>query len=109
MQRFLDYDPVTKRTRTFHSNAEGTDFAVQSHFDVTDIVEENKARRAMTDERARFGDMTLIGQIPIHILTDLQRQNILDPEGNVLDEKKWLRWFHDPANSAWRTRGGRFM
>ena len=105
--RKLDYDPITKRTRTFHSNPEGTEYFIKSDFDVSDIVDANTAQFAMVDERAGWkGEMHRIASIPLHVMHELKLKNIIDPGGDVQDDAALLRWLNDPANRKFRTRPG---
>lgn len=109
--RELDYDPITKTRRTFHWDRDGN-YVIDTQQDVTDVLEQNKALHAMTDERARWTDRgagTLVGSIPMSVYFDLQKRGVIDAEGNVHDDKPLLKWLQDPENKHFRTRPGRLI
>lgn len=96
----FDADPVLKRTRTFHVTDED-EFVVASEHDVTDIVEFNRAARAASKRRAKWGEMTWVGQIPNAIFWDLWQKGIAQ------DDEALKKWLMDPDNSAFLVRDGR--
>lgn len=108
--RLLESDPISKRRRTFHANHDATDIVVYTESDVTDIVEENKARYATVDERARYGGDgwgPLMAKIPLDILMLWQREwaeNGLAPHEIEVDLARKL---DDRDNLFMRTRPGR--
>lgn len=97
-----DYEPLTKRKRIFHS-VSPDELVVESQYDVTDLIEANKGRMALVDERARWGDGRIVASIPTHIFLRLQEEGVTD------DEMAFLRWIQDPANSAFRVTPGKLI
>lgn len=106
MERLIDYDPVTKTRTVFEASPDGEEFRVTDIQDVEDIIEQNKREYAAVDERARYGDLARVARIPDVVVADLQRRGILDPDGEVKDEARFLKWLDDPANLHFRTRPG---
>lgn len=103
MADLLDYDPLIKRKRNFHILEGGDDYAVESQFDVTDIIEQNKALYNSVDERARHRSEVFnrVASLPLAVYVDLQNRGILD------DEKAFRKWLDDPENRHFRTRPGK--
>ncbi len=102
----LSHDPLTGTTEIFHfeegvSKSDGDTIVHQVVQDVTDIVEDNKARFADTDERARYGEMSRVASIPMAIYMDLRRRGVLD------DQEALRAWLNNPDNRVFRTRPGR--
>jgi hypothetical protein len=109
MKKFLSFDPITKVEQTFHSDFDGENFVIETKHDVTDIVEQNKARFAATDERARWGELTQIASIPMPLYFDLIARGVIDKDGHCNDDQALLRFLSDPANAHFRTRPGRLI
>lgn len=101
----LDYDPVRKRKRIWHEDGEG--WTVESRTDVTDVIEANKAAMSATDERTRWGELSRVASIPLDIYFRMKREGKIDPDGNVTDEREFLKWLDDPENILFRTRPGK--
>lgn len=105
MSKLLEYDPVTKTRKVFHDLG-NDEFAVETLQDVEDVVALNQAKYAATDERARWGEMAQVASIPMPLFYDLRSKGIIDPDGDVTDEKAFLRLLDDPAYRKLRTRPG---
>lgn len=108
-KRILDYDPELGRTRYFHSDATGDEFVVESVYDVTDVIEANKAEYAQTDEHAKWGELQRVGSIPMHIYMQLIAEKKIDGDGTCHDPQQLLKWLSDRDNLAFRTRPGRLI
>ena len=106
ISRPLLWDPLMKMRRIHHFDESNHRVTVETEIDVTDIVELNKAQMAATDARERWGTWTKVASIPLNVYFDLKRRGIIDPDGDVTDEKAFLKWLDDPANRAWRVRPG---
>lgn len=101
MARILRYDPVARKTARFHDHGDGK-VTFETLQDVEPVLDVAKAMRAVTDERARWGDgMAHVAFIPAVVVQDLMQKGILD------DEERLKAWLNDPANSAFRSRHGR--
>ena len=98
----LDYDPITKTKTLVHFSQDAEEFIVEDVHDVTDVVEDNKAAMAATNERARWADGlgSRVGSIPIDIY-----QREVAAKG--MTGKDLLKWLMDPIRSAFRTRPGK--
>lgn len=107
--RFLDYDPELKRTRIFHSDSTGDEYAIESVYDVGDIVELNRAKLAQTDERAKWGEWSQVGSIPMHIYHQLIADGVIDGDGTCHDPAPLLKYLSDRDNLDFRTRPGRLI
>jgi len=79
---------------------------IETSQDVTEIVERNKARYAQTDERARWGEWSHIGELPMAVIHDLNTKRILRGF-HVVDQKKFKDWLNHPDNRHFRSRPGR--
>lgn len=105
----LAYDPAVKKRTTWHEVDRGNEWVVESKVDVTDIVEQNKAEFAATDEHTRWGKpgevWAKVASIPNHIYFSLLRKGIVDPN----DDTSLLRWIQNRDNMAWRSRPGRLV
>ena len=108
-KRELSYDPVTKTRKIFHADENGENYTVETLQDTTDIVEANKAAMAQTDERARWGEMTHIASIPLAVYNQWLAEGVIDPAGNVTDDKRLLKRLQDPDWSKLRVRPGRLI
>ena len=98
----LQADPIRKKTTTMHIDRNADDYVIESKQDVTDIAERNKARMALVDENAKWGDMTQVAEIPVQVWFDH-----LVPSGIANDEKRLRKWLDDRDNLLFRTRPGR--
>lgn len=98
-------DPVAQIVRETH--VEDGDIIFETRQDVTELVEENKALYAMTDEHApwRDGFGTLVGRIPIALYFNLLVRGLIDEKGE--GDKSLLRYLDDRDNLHLRTRPGR--
>ena len=105
----LDWDPIVKKHTIWHELDRGQEFAVETKVDVTDIVEQNKAEYAATDEHARWGKpgevWSKVASIPKHIYFSALRRGLFDPN----DDQSILSWISKRDNLAWRTRPGRLL
>ena len=103
--RLLDHDKDSGISEFYHFDDSDGSFTIETVQDVTDIIELNKARSNAAT--GRYGDLTLVASYPLTILMELVKQNILDTNFNVTDQKKYKRWLNDPSNSVWRTKRGK--
>lgn len=103
--RVLDYDPVLRRKTVFWYDEKEQTQRLVEHWDVSPIIEANKADYAATDERAswrgggedEFG--TLVGRIPLSIAFD-----VLKKTGWGKDRAAVSRWLTDPENRHFLAR-----
>jgi hypothetical protein len=105
---FVDFDPALKRSRSVHYDPIADNFVLESKYDVTDVIERNKALYNATDERARWGEMTLVGSIPLSDYYRLKAEGAIDADGEA-DAVPLMRILQDPAYRDWRTRPGRLI
>lgn len=98
--RIIDHDPITRSTRVFHDNQDGS-FVTATIQDVEPLVDYNKREYAAKDERSRWGEVSRVASIPPALWFELVRQGI------AYDTKKLKAWLNDPDNRHFRTRPGR--
>ena len=103
-RRILDYDPELRRTTYYWYNDGDKQQRLTEHYDVSAIIEMNKAQYAATDERARWDIPNdklgiQVGRIPISIAMD-----VLKKTGWGRDRKAVSRWLTDPDNRHFMTR-----
>lgn len=79
---------------------------IETSQDVTEIVERNKARYAQTDERARWGEWSHIGELPMAVIHDLNAKGLMRGF-HVVDQKKFKDWLNHSDNRHFRSRPGR--
>lgn len=108
-KRLLERDPLTRTEKWFHWDATGDNYAVETKQDVSSIIEANKAEYAATDEHAPWGEMRRIGSIPMPLYYELQQKGVIDPFGEVKDEKPILKFLADRDNLDFRVRPGRLI
>lgn len=102
--RVLDYDPELKRTTYYYVDEHEMRQRLVEHYDTSDIIEQNKAEYAATDERASWkGDMHHVGRIPISIAHEVLRKT-----GWGKDREAVSRWLRDPDNRFFLRRPLRF-
>jgi hypothetical protein len=99
-KRFFDYNPITKETEYFYSDADGENFTIETVQDVTEIAKYNKELYKENSGRWK-GDFHQVASIPNVIYWELWRQGI------VQDEEKFKEWMNDPDNRVFRTRDGK--
>lgn len=99
---------VDHDTNTVHFSQDDGDggIIITTRQDVTEIVEDNKAHYAMTDSRARWGEMTRVANIPNAVIQDLNKKGILRGF-HILDTKRFKAWLNDSDNQHFRVRPGR--
>lgn len=110
MRKLLEYDSVTKTTKTFHVLDRGREWAVEVEQDVSEIIERNKALYAAVDQRARFaGDgFHMVASIPMVEYFKMRKAGICDHEGYG-DTKDLARMLDDRDYLGFRTRPGRLL
>jgi hypothetical protein len=100
--RVFDVDPATGRQRFFHFDDESGDMTIETHEDMSALLEACAARRNDTDERAGWkGDMHWVGSLPPSVYYQLKRQ-YPDPEEMGRMSLHWLQ-----EHSKFQTRSGR--
>ena len=92
-------------TKNYYADGEGG-LIIETQQDVSAIIEQNKREYAQTDERARWGEWTKIGSIPMAMIKDLNDKGICRGFA-VIDQKKFKAYLNDPDNRYLRTRPGR--
>jgi hypothetical protein len=100
-KRLFDFDPTTGSTKWWHYDADRDEATIETVFEVGDIVEQNKAQYAATDERTRWGEWSKVASIPMPLFYRLKKDGIID------DPAAMKRWLNDPDNRFFRTRPGR--
>jgi hypothetical protein len=105
MKRLMNVDADTGIVQTAIDDGDGG-LIIETSQDITPIIEQNKALYAQTDERARWGEWTRIGSIPMAVIQDLNKKGILRGF-HVVDQKKFKAWLNDSENRFFRTRPGR--
>lgn len=108
-RKLLDYDPVLKRSRYFHVDATGDECGIESTYDVTDIVETNRAKHAQTDERAKWGEWAHVGSVPLHIYYQWIADGVIDKDGTAQDDTAILKALQDRDHLDFRVRPGRLI
>jgi len=91
--------------RTWYADGEGG-LIIKDEQNIAPILEANKAAYNQVDERARWGELTRVAEIPNSVIAELNVQGIM--RGFVvLDQKRMKAFLNDPANRFLRTRPGR--
>jgi len=102
----LDHDEQSKTTEYYHFDPTDHSFMIETRQDISGLIEMNKA--VVNNARGDWkGEFHHVARIPNVILMDLAQQGIVTPAGKVLDEKRYKAWLNDPANSAFRVKGGK--
>lgn len=102
-------DPILKRRQRFHYDGHSGEYAFSQEYDVSDIVDTNKALYAGTDERTRHGDVERYASIPLHILFQWQAEWDEKGFGDAERELDLRRKLDDPDLRSFRTRPGRLF
>lgn len=96
----LSYNPVTKRQEWFVVDEMTGQSGIETVEDFTNVLEDNKAMYAATDERAGWkGDWHRIANIPLTIAHDLQKKS-----SNFKDRKVMRKFINDSDNRFFLTR-----
>jgi hypothetical protein len=103
MKKILNYDPVTGIKEIAHTD--GETFVLETQQDVREIVEQNKADYANTDNRAKWGEMAHVARIPLAVFQELNKKGICRGF-MILDQKAMKAWLNDPENRHFRVRAG---
>jgi len=91
--------------RTWYADGEGG-LIIKDEQNIAPILEANKAAYNQVDERARWGELTRVAEIPNSVIAELNVHGIM--RGFVvLDQKRMKAFLNDPANRFLRTRPGR--
>lgn len=91
--------------RTWYADGDGG-LVIKDEQNIAPILEANKAAYNQVDERARWGELTRVAEIPNSVIADLNAQGIMRGF-TVLDQKRMKAFLNDPANRFLRTRPGR--
>ncbi len=101
----LGEDFVAGEKRTFYADGEGG-LIIKYEQDVAPILELNKAAYNQTDERARWGEMAHVAELPNSVIADLNTKGIMRGF-TVIDQKRMKAFLNGPENRYLRTRPGR--
>lgn len=101
-KRILGRDGL--KTEFYWSNPDTGEVALQTVWNVEDIVKDAKGLYAMRHRNDRWGDREHVAWLPLFAV-----EKVLREEGrNLLTDKERLRyWLNNPDNSVFRTRPGR--
>ena len=88
----------------FHDLGDGQ-YVMETRQDVTGLVEFNKMLQ--NENTGRWGELTMVAQIPLTVLEDLQRKGVIDSMWNLRDEPGFRRWLNDADNRFFRTKLGK--
>ena len=106
MKKILSHDPLTGVTEIAHMPDADT-FVVEARQDISQIIEQNKAMYAQTDEKARWGDgWSHVAQVPLVVFQELNKKGICRGF-HIVDQKAMKAWLNDPDNRYFRVRPGR--
>ena len=107
LERVLDHDELTGITTKVRTDGDTITF--EDTQDIESLIEVNKALYNTFDERTphRGDGLHRVASIPLVVLTELERQGIIDASLNVKDQRRFLRWLDDPENVFFRTRPGK--
>jgi len=98
-EQIFDEDPLTGTRRIFYRDPYEKTNTIVATQDVTDIVEENKAR--FNESGGRWNEsFNHVASIPIGLYFQLKKQGIID------DPERFKRWLNESDNRAFRTRPG---
>lgn len=101
----LGTEVVNGEVRTTYADDNGN-LVVRAESNLTPVIEANKASYNSIDERARWGELTRVAEIPFPVIEDLNKQGIM--RGFVvLDQKRMKAWLNSPDNRFFRTRPGK--
>lgn len=103
--RKLGVDYAGDEKRTWYADGEGG-VVIRHEQDVAPILEANKAAYNQIDERARWGELARVAEIPNSVIADLNVKGIMRGF-TVVDQKRMKAFLNDPANRYLRTRPGR--
>lgn len=103
--KLIGVDEAGGEKRSWYADGEGG-LIVKHEQNVAPILEANKAVYNQTDERARWGELTRVAEIPNSVIADLNRQGIMRGF-TVIDQKRMKAFLNDPDNRFLRTRPGR--
>lgn len=101
----LGVDYTADGKRTWYADGEGG-LVIKEEQNVAPILEANKRAYAQVDERARWGELARVAEIPNSVIADLNVQGIMRGF-TVIDQKRMKAFLNDPANLYLRTRPGR--
>lgn len=105
MTKILRHEADTKTVQTAHADGDGG-LIIKTTQDISAIIEKNKREYNAVDEKARWGEWSKIGSIPLVVIQDLNAKGILRGFA-VVDQKRFKDWLNDPENRYFRTRPGR--
>lgn len=94
--RIIDHDPITNITSYWHDHGDGRE-SVWEEQSVHTLLEQNQAIRRTTKRRDRWGNGKYVAEIPLIILTQLERDGIL------ADPQAFNKWLDRPENQPFRT------
>jgi len=102
--RLLDYNPLTRIRTDWHDHADGT-VTISTHQKCDDIFDANTAARLANGKGT--GDLRRVASIPLVMLEQLMKEQIIDQGFKVLDQKKFLAFLNDRAFNKIRTSESR--
>jgi len=105
--RDLGYNPLTGVQTIFHGN-DDAEYHVEVVQDVEPIAEENRALRndAPSDWK---GSWHRVASVPYAVYAILAKhpEPFVTASGQVLDQKRYLKWLNSPDAAPWRVKTGK--
>lgn len=98
--KHTEFDPITM-TKTVYTDEGDGDMLITTDTDVTAVIEANKARAASIDERARYGELSMVASVPLSIW---YKEVVMT--GMDKDEPAVKRYLNDRDRRLFRTRPG---
>ena len=106
--RLIDSDPLTGSSAHFHYDHTTDEAIVEERHDVTDLLAENRANANEIDGTA-MRSMECLARIPPNVYAQWEAEWEVKGLGEVERQADLLRKIHDPDNSDFRIRRGRFF
>lgn len=99
--RLFDRNEETGITRVWHYDDTTEESHIETISDVTELIEDNKARFNSVDERAPYkNEFHRVASIPMNLYYKLKAEGILG------DQKAMKKWLNNPDNRLFRVRPG---
>jgi hypothetical protein len=100
-KKLFEKDELTGATKYWHYDADKDEAIIETVYDATPYIEQNKALYNAHDSTDRWGEWTRVAQVPMQLYWELKAKGIAD------DPKAMKKWLNDRDNLLFRTRPGK--
>ena len=71
-----------------------------------ELIKENKIKQSLGEGVSKSKELNHVASIPLVVVEQLAKQQIMSPNGDILDHVRFKKWLNDSDNRAFRVWTG---